>query len=435
MTVFISILVMLLILSVLTIIHEWGHFIAARIFKVKVTEFSIFMGPKIFSRVSKKTGTVFSVRWLPIGGYCAFEDDNGNADSPDSLNSQKWYKRAVIFSAGVLMNLVLALVLSVLLVGFGGYSTTELAEVHPDSAAAFVGIEAGDRLYSIDGMRTVTLTDESLATYAIRDTNLADELMDSHYVLVYKKADGQKVEYDVRKHAEYEETGKNEKGEPLYDLRTYTYTVQKTHGDYQSKYVYRNKILHYDEATGLCQCDVKMTAEGVEIFSGEKTLDASIVGVLGNSDYFSGRTWNPFKLVYYGFNEMVSMVKSVYISLYWIFTGRVGLDAVTGPVGITAVVEDVVSSGAVSVWLKVQALIQMAALISANLGVFNFLPFPGLDGCHLLFIVIELIRGGKKISPEKQGLISMIGLGVLIVLAVVIMGADIMRIIQGDSLI
>lgn len=432
MTVFISILVMLLILSVLTIIHEWGHFIAARIFKVKVTEFSIFMGPKIFSRVSKKTGTVFSVRCLPIGGFCAFEDDNGNADSPDSLNSQKWYKRAIIFSAGVIMNIVLALILSIVICIFTGYSTTEIVEVHPDSTAAFVGIEAGDRLYSIDGMRTVTLTDESLASYAIKDTNPADEIMDSHYTLVYKKKNGQKIHYDVSKHAEYGTTV-DENGEKVYRLLNYTYTINKTYGDYKGTYVYRSIIKSYDDKTAVC--DVKKTAAGVEMSSEEQVLDLSVVGVLGNSNYFYGKTYNPFKLVYYGFNEMVSMVKSVYVSLYWIVTGKVGLNAVSGPIGLTTVVEDVVSTNAASAALKILTLINLAALISANLGVFNFLPFPGLDGCHLLFIVIELIRGGKKIPPEKQGLISMIGLAVLIVLAVVIMGADIMRIINGESLI
>lgn len=164
-------------------------------------------------------------------------------------------------------------------------------------------------------------------------------------------------------------------------------------------------------------------------------MDLSVVGVMGNSNYTYGKTYNPFKLLHYGFNEMVSMVKSVYVSLYWIITGQVGLDAVSGPVGLTTVVKDVVSTDAASAALKILTIVNMAALISVNLGVINFLPFPGLDGCHLLFIIIELLRGGKRISPEKQGIISMIGLGILIVLAVVIMGADIMRIIRGGSLI
>ena len=94
MPIFLSILIMILMLSVLTIVHELGHFICARIFKVNVVEFSIFMGPKLFSRKSKKHGTQFTLRLIPLGGYCAFEDDRGDANSPKSLYSQKWYKRA-----------------------------------------------------------------------------------------------------------------------------------------------------------------------------------------------------------------------------------------------------------------------------------------------------------------------------------------------------
>ncbi len=433
MTVFISILVMLAILSVLTIVHEWGHFIAARIFKVKVTEFAIFMGPKVFSRTSKKTGTVFSLRLLPLGGFCAFEDDEGNTESPDSLNSQKWWKRAIIFSAGVLMNIVLALLLSMIIIMFNGYSTTKINSVEPNSPAAFAGIEAGDVLYSLDGMRTVTLTDESLAAYAIKDNNPAENIMDSHYELVYKKQDGSKAYYDIKKHAEYE-TVKGESGEEEFILDNYTYTIVKSHNGTKTEYVYSNTLEKIND-DNTCDCTVKTVAGGKLISEGVQTLSVYDVNTLGNSNFFSERTYNPFKLIYRGFNEMVSMVKSVYISLYWLVTGQVGLNAVSGPVGLTSVVEGVVSTEAASVAIKILTLVNMAALISANLGVVNFLPFPGLDGCHLLFIVIELLRGGKKISPEKQGLISMIGLGILILLAVVVMGADIMRIVNGESLI
>lgn len=432
MSVFISILIMLAILSVLTIVHEWGHFIAARIFKVKVTEFAVFMGPKIFSRTSKKTGTVFSIRCLPLGGFCAFEDDNGNTDSPDSLNSQKWWKRAVIFSAGVFMNIVLALLLSIVIIMFNGYSTTELAEVHRDSTAAFVGMEAGDVLYSLDGMRTVTVTDESLAVYAINDQNPADDIMDSAYELVYKKPDGGKVTYQVEKHAEYD-TVVLDSGEDGYSLNNYSYTVTATEDGVSTEYLYTNKILSHDEKEAVCE--VVKSINGEIVSSGEQTLELALVGTMGNSNYFYEKTFNPFKLIYRGFNEMVSMVKSVYVSLYWIITGQVGLNAVSGPIGLTTVVEDVVSAEVASAGLKVLTLINMAALISVNLGVVNFLPFPGLDGCHLLFIVIELLRGGKKVPPEKQGIISMIGLGLLLLLGVIIMGADIMRIISGESLI
>ena len=106
-----SILTMILIFSVLTVVHEWGHYLAARIFKVRVNEFSIFMGPKIFSRVGKKTGTRFSIRCLPLGGFCALEGEEETKDSPESYCNKPWYQRAVILVAGVFMNFVLAILI------------------------------------------------------------------------------------------------------------------------------------------------------------------------------------------------------------------------------------------------------------------------------------------------------------------------------------
>lgn len=91
-----SVLIMLFMLSILVVVHEFGHFIAARLFKVKVEEFSIFMGPKIFSRVSKKTGTRWSIRALPIGGFCLMEGEEETVQSSTSFDSKPWYARAVI---------------------------------------------------------------------------------------------------------------------------------------------------------------------------------------------------------------------------------------------------------------------------------------------------------------------------------------------------
>lgn len=106
-----SVLIMLFILSVLVVVHELGHYFAARIFKVKVEEFAIFMGPKLFSKVSKKTGTRWSIRAFPIGGYCALEGEEETVKSSTSFVSKPWYMRAAILLAGPLMNILLAIII------------------------------------------------------------------------------------------------------------------------------------------------------------------------------------------------------------------------------------------------------------------------------------------------------------------------------------
>ncbi|MBP1588400.1 MAG: site-2 protease family protein [Clostridia bacterium] len=427
MNIFLGILIMILILSILTVVHEWGHFIAARIFKVRVTEFAVFMGPKIFSRKSKKTGTVFSLRLFPLGGYCAFPDDNNEADAPDSLNAQKWYKRAVIFSAGIIMNIVLALIISMILMTTGYFFTNRLESVNADSPAGFAGISAGDRLYSMNGLRTLTATDESLAAYGIKDSNDAGDVMESHYTLVYKAADGAQKSYDVYKTILYKPAGD---GEGLtYD--SYSYKVIEHRGKSADvTYEWAADVLSIDDEGRFATCLVKKSVDGRLVSEETADLNAAEFCTFGNSSFAVVNGKNLLEVFKCGFLELVSMVKSVYISLWWLITGKVGLDSMSGPIGLTKVVSDVVGAKA-GAYLKFITLLQFTALISVNLGIINALPIPGLDGSHLLFIVIELLRGGKKIPPDKQNLISLIGLGLLILLAVVVAGMDIFKLIKG----
>ena len=120
------------------------------------------------------------------------------------------------------------------------------------------------------------------------------------------------------------------------------------------------------------------------------------------------------------------MVKLVYQSLWQMITGKVGLDQMAGPVGIVSEVNNAVNSGAYR-WINVMNLI---ALLTINLGVFNLLPIPALDGGRLLFMVIELIRR-KPIPPEKEGLVHAIGMALLFALVIVISFNDITRLIGG----
>ena len=142
------------------------------------------------------------------------------------------------------------------------------------------------------------------------------------------------------------------------------------------------------------------------------------------------REFHLFKTLGNSFKYLISLVRMIYYSLYWLITGTVGLNAVTGPVGITTIVGAVITAEA-TVATKILTLLNMTALISVNLGVFNLIPFPGLDGGQLALVGVEALRGGKKLPPEKQGLISLIGLAVMIILGIVVMGNDIWRIIQG----
>lgn len=353
-----SILTMLLMLSILVVIHELGHYLAARFFKVKVNEFSIFMGPKIYSRIGKKTGVKFSIRCIPIGGYCALEDENGEEEVPSegSFNSKPKLVRAAIFFAGPLMNILLALVVTIILFTISGYSTNRIGLIqeggllasYSDPSDPDFKIEPGDRIVAYDGKMVLNYSDYTMF-----------HSMDDDYVseLTIKKPDGTK------------------------------------------------KVCRFDRESEEGILPLGMSFEYVD--------DFDLFGMLGNS-----------------FKYLVSLVRMIYYSLYWLITGTVGLSAMTGPVGITTIVGEVITAD-VAVSSKILTLLNMTALISVNLGVFNLIPFPGLDGGQLALVGVEALRRGKKLPPEKQGLISLIGIAVMIVLGIVVMGNDIWRIIQG----
>lgn len=345
-----SVLIMVFMLSVLVVVHEFGHFIAARLLKIRVEEFAIFMGPKIFSRVSKKTGTRWSLRALPIGGYCALEGEEETVNSSTSFDGKPWYARALVLIAGPAMNFLLAILIVTIMFSFIGYETNRISMVvTPDEGtypAHELGFEVGDRIISYDGKRVHTPTDYYIFEYT--DDDLTS-------VLKIKKKDGTIQEHTIERQSI--DGGKSPIG--------FNFSVEK----------------------------------------------GNFFAVLGNSILY-----------------LVSLVKSIFYAIFWLITGKLGIDAMASPIGMTGLVNDVVKQD-VSWIPKVLTLLNMTALISANLAVFNLLIVPGLDGGKLLFILLELIRG-KKVSPETEAKISFIGIGILLLLALVVMGNDIIKLIR-----
>lgn len=139
---------------VLVIPHEWGHMIVARLCGVKVNEFSVGMGPLLFKK--KKGDTQYSVRLLPLGGYCLMEGEEEAVDSPTSYSSKTNAQKIAILLAGVTMNIIIALVAVTLALCVSGVVTTTLDSVTPDSPAARGGLQAGDTIVAVDGVKTDT---------------------------------------------------------------------------------------------------------------------------------------------------------------------------------------------------------------------------------------------------------------------------------------
>ncbi len=176
----------ILFFELIIIIHEGGHFAAARLMKIKVNEFSVGMGPKIFSL--SRRGTKFSLRWVLFGGYCAMEGEDVNSSEKGSFSSKSPAARMFVVAAGAIMNLLLGFVLVVALVSSSELvGTTTVARFDDNAVSAASGLQAGDVIKSIDGMRVYTSTDVSTGLSRSPDSTVEMDVV----------RDGEKLSLDV----------------------------------------------------------------------------------------------------------------------------------------------------------------------------------------------------------------------------------------------
>lgn len=330
-TIISSIIIFLLVI----LIHEFGHFIVAKMNGVSVLEFSVGMGPKLFQKESN--GTLYSLRLLPVGGYCQLEGEDEENDSPNSLNNQSPFVRLKVILAGAIMNFILAFILLILLMSVSRVST-EISGVLEDSPAYSSGIQTGDKIVSING----------------KNIDDGEELLKN-----IKESQGDLDIGVIR-----DSRSKNIKVTPRLENN-----VRKIGVNFQEEYNIKNFSI------------IKGFKKGVITF-------LNLTGML-------------------------------YKFLGMLITGQLGLGGVSGPVGVVKEIGNAAKTG-------VANLIFLLAYININLGVFNLLPIPALDGGRAIFILIEMIFG-KKISQEKEGYIHMVGLILLLALIAVVTIKDVIK--------
>lgn len=323
--------------TVLVVVHEWGHFIFARLSGIGVEEFAIGMGPKLYFRKGKRTD--FSVRMLPIGGFCKMKGEEEQTDEPDAFNNRPIKGRFVTLLAGATMNFILA----ILLFSFV-YSTTSEIFVNgvvPGLAAEKAGFIAGDQIMKVDG--------KTLKDY----TELNQTLQASA---------GKPVAIEVK-------SGKDT--------------------------VIRTVTPAYDNAQ-------KKAVIGVQLRPGIAFSGISVVQ---------------------GFNRTIEASSMMFDFLGRLVSGRASSDEVSGPVGIVTYYGQAIDMG-------VGFVLNLTAFLSLNLAIVNLLPFPALDGGRLLFLIIEGIRR-KPVPREQEGIVHLIGFGLLMALMVFVMYKDILKLITG----
>ncbi len=387
----ITAIVTILIFLVMISLHEFGHFITAKLLGIKVLEYAIGFGPVLLK--SKRTETQYSLRLIPFGGYCKFEGEDEESKDPRAFCNQKVWKRIIVVVAGGVANIILGFMLFIAIIpGSSDIVTNYVASPVAESYAEQAGLMAGDEIVEINGKSVSCYSEISLYTAGFTkdtDCEVTVKRYDGKHKLTFKPSASQVI---------YNYTDE--------DVRIYEYV----NGEQISETV----IMEGETLSNGSFLKIKPEEEFTT-----KTIDRLIIGFTPDREkvtFFNiwGEAWNQTKFV----------VKLVYHSLWDLVTGEAGMETVSGPVGVVTVVNDAVNSGSQS-WLYV---LNLTALLTINLGVFNLLPIPALDGGRLFFMLVELITR-KRIPAEKEGLVHTIGFVLFIALAVFISFNDIMRLL------
>lgn len=404
-----NVLLAFVILMIMVLIHETGHYTAGKLLKFKINEFSVGMGPKIFSK-KKKNGEVVSLRMLPLGGFCAFEDENGEGTSADSFNAQKPWKRLIVLVSGALFNFVSAIIICVILFSAYGETVAVVKKVYDYAPAQNQLLQSGDVIYKINGKTVFVLDDIS-------------RYMDDEMTITVLKPNGEEVTYSgLTRESYYSVTVKTLSKEYLSGERALAVgdMIYKVDGKTVSK---KNDFGLYVAEGGETLTLTVANGEQEFVYEVQKSdvysaLDISETAYSGIGMAVGYQNYNfvqnkGFFVAFgrvFGYCGEVAML--VLRTLGGLLTGIVGVDQVGGPVSTIVMTSQVVSYG-------FSSILALFVLISVNLAVFNLLPVPALDGCRMVFVLIEWIVG-KPVNRKVEGWINTIGLVLLLVFVVLI---------------
>lgn len=326
---------------ILIIIHEFGHFISAKLLGVRVNEFAVGFGPKIFSKQGKETKYSFNL--IPLGGYCAMEGEDETSSDEKAFGNKAPWRRFLIVVMGAVFNLLLGLIIvAIILAPSEAFYTTTVGRFEENAVSANSGLQIDDTIIAVDGRRIIAINDLSYAF-----TNVKDSKID-----ITVKRDGKKVE-----------------------LKDVEFASEKVQG---------MDVLTIDFA----------------VYGQKKTVGSYITNTVKTAASYSVVIWR---------------------SLVDLLSGKYGISQVSGPVGVTVALADMAKQNLAS-------LLPMMAFISINLGIFNLLPIPALDGGRLMFILYEMIF--RKPVPQKfESLVHTVGFVLLFGFMILIVAKDILGLI------
>lgn len=349
------IIVAVLVFLLIIMVHELGHFAAAKACGIYVKQFAFGMGPALFRKQGKETEYV--VRAFPVGGYCAFETDIEDFDeekgeivepNPRAFNRKPVWQRMIVLVCGPLMNLILGFIVVVIsLCTSEAIASTTVSEFREQSVSSSQ-LMVNDEILNIEGLPIYSASD---ITYKMQSSDRKNEAGNLVFDITVRR-NGETV---LLKDVEFMTTNRQDGSSGVY-FDFLVYRLEKNFGN----------------------------------------------------------------VVSMGFRESSSKARIILLTIVDIVKGKYGLNDFSGPIGVGSVITEAVKTYTFSDFMSVMAF------LSINVGVFNLLPIPGLDGAKLIFLIVELIRR-KPVKQQVEGMIHFAGMALLLLFIIVISFNDISK--------
>ena len=517
------------ILAFLVLAHEFGHFFAARSVGVDVEEFGLGIPPR--AKGWRRNGVLWSLNWIPFGGFVRVKGEDGSDMSSGSMNSKGPLQRAFFLIAGSMMNFLVAIILSILIVAFQGVPDTTtrayVADVATTSPAESAGWEPGDSIYAVNGTRiettgelqsalrdkageeitvTVQRGDQLIETtitprenppagegatgieiqqgvnsvlnvtdvepgslaeqagwqagdriVAVNGIELESEAQArglfvggaGEEIAVTIERDGAIVETTLTMPpaavvlTQVESGGPASEamfyagdqvvavdGQPVTSARTFARGMAAGAGSTVAVDIVREgRPLTIDLAVP-ADVDAETVVQAIGV-NGRVQSPYELLGV----DGIIARTFESVpasQVIPEGFGQFWDITTGTFSGLRDMVTQGVDRDQLVGPVGMGQMTSELLTQSALPPWVTIATI---TVVISIGLGVLNLLPLPALDGGRLLFVLIEVLRGGRRISPEKEGLVHLAGMVILLGVMFLVAFGDVSRLLDGRSII
>jgi len=440
-----STIIFLITITILVSFHEYGHFIIARLCGVRVEQFSIGFGRNLWSYISKKSGTKFSISLIPLGGYVKMLDGRNSAhplsdtDINFAFNHKSIAKRAAIILAGPIANFLLALIIYWIIfqIGVVRYPVV-IDKILPNTPAATINIPPQSELKAINGFKIESWSDVNSALIAA----LGNDIVNIEYQTQNKDIYQQSINivdwhFDIEKESAITAFG-------FHPAKVIFYpTISKIISDSAAELAglkvgdeivtYNNiQFDNWDNFSAQIRTakpiNLGIKRDNQLLFidlEPKQELDhnGQLIGIAGiyPSNNTSVKQYDIVSAFLKGSEQTISMMRIVMRSFYQLMSGALSIKSLSGPVGIAQSAGQSAHNGMIS-------YLYFLAFISISLGIMNLLPLPILDGGHLLFLLIEKLKG-SPLTDAQQNVFYRIGFLFLIILLGIALFNDFIRLL------